>query len=472
MKNNKIMSTLVVLTLLLSSMLVMTTYDVSIVDTAKGTKEDSGTIPVTYILTNNGKVNQSSNLTCGEWVTWAFPSNEFTAGDDYVVKVWNGTTSAGWVQLDVANEEVDEYGNLYINFRVPGWHELSQNPLSNNGTTGWDIRLFEDKSTDVPTQYSTSIAIGNLYYTEMYYKGDMIDHLTYNSSYSQADFQVKIYNWTGIKLELQDDTGDEDFNCTLLKGDFTEEESKDNVNDGSWEVGFQINENDIEFDGNSNPEGEVFYWLLLKNYDDNTLLSNISVPVLLNMTCNYPSNAKWGETININGYILDGNGVGIPSYDFSVYAPNTAGGYDKVYYDDTDFSGYYGASVDTGSLKTACAGTWFVGTYKADDSVPRVNMTDDAPHIPGFIPYASFEVANREDVTVKIENDDDFTTGFDQTINISVENESWMDDFEYRNMYVHVTGISGYNETTGWEYDEDDIVQVAQGCTSYDTDNE
>ncbi|MBS3802148.1 MAG: hypothetical protein KGY65_05295, partial [Candidatus Thermoplasmatota archaeon] len=119
------MSTLVVLTLLLSSMLVMTTYDISMIDTAKGTKEDSGTIPVTYVLTNNGTVNQSSNLTSGEWVTWAFPSNEFTAGDDYVVKVWNNTGE--FVSLKCDHEEVDNYGNLYIKFRVPGWSEIDAN---------------------------------------------------------------------------------------------------------------------------------------------------------------------------------------------------------------------------------------------------------------------------------------------------------------------------------------------------------
>ena len=475
MKNNKIMSTLVVLTMILSSLVVMNAYDIGIVETAKGTLETSGSGPVNYILSNNGMVNRSSNLTCGELVTWAFPSNEFTKGDDYVVKVFRNGTGVGFYSLDCENEEVDDYGNLYIQFRVPGWTELGRNPLNNNGTgiyngTGiWNITLFKDAATDVATSYSTNITIGNLYYTEMYYKGEMIDHLTYNWSYSQADFQVKIYNWTGSKLELQDGSGDEDFNCTIFKGDLSVEEASTNVGDGTWEVGFQINEDDVTI-----PDYEVFYWLNITNYDENNFLTNVSIPVLLNMTCNYPSDAEWGDRIDINGYIKDGNGDGISSYDFRVYAPNNAGGYTRVAYDDTDYSGYYSAQIYTGSGYTACAGTWFVGTYDSDDNPPRVNMTDDAPHIPGFIPYASFEVSPRDDVTVAIENNDDIITGFNQTINISVKNESWMDDLEYQNMYVFITGLNAWNQTTEWEYDDEDIVQVIDGssCSPYVPSNE
>ncbi|RLC75615.1 MAG: hypothetical protein DRI61_14605, partial [Chloroflexi bacterium] len=125
---NKIMSMLVVLTMILTSFMVMNTLDVGIVDTAKGTRDiDITASGVRYILTNDGTVNQSSNLTCGEWITWVFPRNDFTNGDDYIVKVWNGTDL---VNLVVDDEEVDDYGNLYIKFRVPGWHELSTDPLT------------------------------------------------------------------------------------------------------------------------------------------------------------------------------------------------------------------------------------------------------------------------------------------------------------------------------------------------------
>lgn len=445
----KIMSALVVLTMLLASVMVMTTFDVGVVDTARGTIETEygPSSTVYYLLSNNGMVNPSSNLTCGETLTWAFPGNDFDKGDDYIVKVHNGT---GWVNLDVSNEEVDDYGNLYIQFVVPGWPELDQSPL---GT--WQISLWEDLATDTIVQDSwTNITIGNLYYTRMYYQGTEISHLIYNTSYSQADFEFRLYNWSGSKLELQDDTGDEDFDCTLLKGDFSEEESSSNVADGTWEVGFQINEDDAY------PDYEVFYWLVLTAVGGSTELSNISIPVKLNMTCTYPTDATWGDTIDIYGYVLDGNGDGIAGYDFRVYAPNNAGSYTLVYYDDTDFSGYYGASIATGSLEQACAGTWVVGTYKTAGA-PRPVMTDMAPYVAGFIPYASFNVQSRDDVTVAIENTDDLITGFIQTINVSVKNETWMDNLEYQNMNIHVAEIAGYNETTGWEYSDDDIVQVA-----------
>ncbi len=411
-------------------------------------------------------VNQSSNLTCGEWVTWAFPGNEFTKGDDYGVKVWNDTGAAGLVELVVDNEEVDDYGNLYIKFRVPGWHELSQNPI---GT--WNISLFKDNSTEPLTGYETDIAIGNLYDVWFEYGGGEVDHLLYGKAY--GGFEIHVRNWTGTNWD--DDFSTTDLDAVLYHQDgSTEEESVSNFDNVGTLPNFLINDSDVPAD-----DKEVFWWVNV-TYDvdndgnqDPAYTSNVSLPVLLNMTFDVSSDVTWGDTVEINnGHLEDGAGDGMDSYGIAVYAPCN-GGYTPAKVGTTAYDGTFSYDISTGSDYPLSAGTWFIGTWNSDDSVPRVNTTDNAPHIPGFITYSSFEVAPRDDVTVRIENNDDFTTGFNQTVNISVKNESWMSSVnkEYQHMYIHVTGLPSYNVTTG-EYDEDDIVQVVHGCTSYDTDNE
>jgi len=439
---NKTMSMLVVLTMVLAGFMVMNTYDIGIVETAKGTKE----VTVHYILSNNGMVNQSSNLTCGEWVTWAFPGNEFTKGDDYIVKVWNGS---GLVNLVVDNEEVDNYGNLYIKFRVPGWYELDGNPLGTH-----NISLWKDESTDVLVSWAeTDITIGNLYDVWFEYGGEKVDYLLYGKDYS--GFEIHVQNWTGTNLD--DDFSTTDLDAVLYHQDGLTEESVSDFDNVGTLPNFLVNDSDI-----SDPNKEVFWWVNVTYNDDPAYTSNVSLPVLLNMTFDVSSDTTWGDTVEINyGHLEDGAGDGMDSYGIRVYAPCN-GSYTLAKGSTTAYDGTFSYDISTGSDYSLSAGTWFIGTWNDDDSVPRVNTTDDAPHIPGFITYSSFEVAPRDDVTVRIENDDDLTTGFDQTVNISVKNESWMENKEYENMYVHVTGLTSYNATTG-EYDKDDIVQVIDG---------
>ena len=479
MKNNKIMSTLVVLTLVLSGMMVMNTYDVGIVDTAKATRliEHSGGV----ILSNDGTVNQSSNLTCGEELTWHFNSGNFTEDDDYIVKVWNGTH---YRPLVVDNEVVDSYGDLAITFHVPGWDELAKNPIANNATGAaganslsngsWNISLFEDASTDVRLNWTnTTIHIGNLYDVSFEYGGEEIDHLIYGATYSGLEVHVK--NWTGSNWD--DDFSTSDLDANLFKQDGSEELNNpltdfDNV--GSFEP-FQITPSDV-----SSTNKEVYYWVNV-TYDLNDvnddfgsgLYSNVSLPVLLNMSFDVSSDITWGETIEINnGWVLNGTNDGLDNYGIRVYAP-CEGGYTYAKSGSTAFDGSFSYDINTGSEYAYSAGTWYVGTYSSDDSSPRVNMTDEPPYMPGFIPYGSFVVHTREDVSVDVENTDDIIVGFNQTINVSVQNESWMENYEFKNMMIHVTGLEAWNQSlasNGVEFTDDDIVPVDATMTKDDDD--
>jgi hypothetical protein len=66
------------------------------------------------------------------------------------------------------------------------------------------------------------------------------------------------------------------------------------------------------------------------------------------------------------------------------------------------------------------------------------------PYINGFIPYYSFDVDTKTNARVTVENADDLTKGFSQSVNVSVRNESWMKYDEFENMIIHVTGIKGW----------------------------
>jgi hypothetical protein len=92
------------------------------------------------------------------------------------------------------------------------------------------------------------------------------------------------------------------------------------------------------------------------------------------------------------------------------------------------------------------------------------------PYLANFIPYAYFVVDTKDDARVEVENTDDIVVDFNQTINVSVYNSSWMENEEYRNMLIHITGLAAWNESTNTEYTEDDVVLVDSTLTGYDDD--
>jgi hypothetical protein len=458
MKNNKIMSTLVVLTLLLSGMVMLyTTTDFTFVDSVGAT---------TTSLIKDGTELQEKNLTCGELVTIEVNDNGLNAAEEYTAKVWkNGT---GWIELE--DGDADDYGNIEIEFNVPSYDDLGVNPVKNNSELNvsaghlspgqWNIRLFDESGTEVGSNHT--INIGNMFDVRFYDSNDdEIDYVVYNTTYEP--FYIRIYNWTSSGWDLQDD---DTFNVEIFDPDSTSLDDK-TVTTGVWDWDFMRSDNNYN-SGSDNLEN--YYWV---NASINSnWYSNVSLPVKVNMTATVSSDLEWGDEVSISGYVRDGQDDGVPSYDLRVYAP-VDGGYDVVESTfDTYSSGRYSFSVQTGSDETGNAGTWYVGTYNADDASPRLNMTYEPPYIPGFIPYHSFEVGTKDDARVNLEMDDDIIAGFNQTINVSVYNSSWMDVYEYQEMSIHVTGVPNYNWTTGETYDEDDIIQIDPSAISWSVDED
>jgi len=443
MKKSKILSTVVAIFMLMSAVVV-----VAGVENVK--------------LSKNGlESNASFRLTCGELIKFEVKNNSLNASERYYPKVWNGTHwRALYTDDDKTYSTTDKYGDFSAYIHVPGWTELAKDPLSNAGDTDllngrYNISLFDDDGTQV-AWINVTIAIGNLIDVRMKLGSTYVDNLVYDTYYSNLTFEFR--NWTGNGGWEDDDTG-ETFNVSLLKPDWTVEESGTNIGADAWAPHFGINESDY-----STGNLERYYWLNLTNYADGSFFSNISIPVKLVMDdLTYPSSITWGDTFTITGDLTDGSGDDF-SYEYvRVYAP-TNGGYEMVKSDDTYSDGEFDFTIETGSGHTGNAGTWYIGTYKADDSYPRINETD-VLDIPGFIAYDSFTVKTYDTVDVKIQSTD-IISGFNQTFNISVYNESIMENDEYKNMKIHVTGLEGYwdmdRDGTPEEYDADDIVEMTE----------
>ena len=67
-------------------------------------------------LSRNGSVIP---LICGEIITLEVTDNSLIPDEDYSVEVWNGTA---WIELE--NGDADRYGDISLDFHVPGWDEF------------------------------------------------------------------------------------------------------------------------------------------------------------------------------------------------------------------------------------------------------------------------------------------------------------------------------------------------------------
>ena len=484
MKINRMLSMLVVLVLVLSALMVTTVV-------ADRYVELDGNGWALGILSNNGFGSQARNLTCGEIITLEITDNSLDKNTNYRVGVWNGTD---WRLLTTSgNRRSDDYGDLSISFRVPGWDDLgndtiSIDPVMDNGTYyagmdtagQWNISLFYNNFTgdrddyhpsqQVYTTLNATIKIGNYYYLEFYAGGEKVDHLIYNQYYS--DFYVKIFNWTSSGLvQAKDDATLYTFDVTMHNYS-TDDGSTFPYTIDAGVVGGVTNSKELLIDDNivTTSDKEKTFWIHVEHSTDPTLYSNISLPVLLDLTLpSPPTSKKWGDTISVSGAVLDGAGTGMKSYDVYLYSP-ASGGFILADSDTTSpmtTTGSYSISnVETGPGKGLSAGTWYVGTYKTG-ATGRVDMSYQEPYIAGFIPYHSFEVGSKDTAKVTVRNADDIVEGFTQTINISVDNATWMYDatngvYYYQNMNVHITGIKGWDGTTA--YDRTDKVCVLNGA--------
>jgi hypothetical protein len=473
MKGSKILATIVAIAMVMSTIVVLS--DVSEATRNITTENNYNAV----VLSNDGSGNQWDKLTCGELITLYVNNNSLIPGEDYGVKVWNGST---WRRCyDVSStDEADEYGDLAIQFHVPGWNELQHNPILDNGTMlddyngnnltagQWNVSLFTEDvgGTQLWSGLNITINIGNCYdvfFTLNQSQGinNAIDKILWGK---QHTFWAHVRNWTG---------------ANGWENDYDETDGVGNwdisVKDPNWASvsGFPVD----KVGGNQQKivvnawlsDKEYYYWVKVSNDATPTLLSNVTLPVKLDFEATIPSNIEWGDSFTIDGSVNNASagGSGINGYEIAVFAPTASGnngGWTQYSSTTTALAdGSFAININTGPDKGYCAGTWYLGTY--DTSPGEIDEADMPPYIDDFIPYYSFTVGTEDDkLNVKVENTDDIITGFTQTINVSIKNESFMEGSttdsidEFKNMHIHVTGLAGWDGTT--EYDDDDIVEL------------
>lgn len=387
------------------------------------------------------EASKTDDLTCGEkiWVN----ASELTSDVRYYLFVGNETDDWG---DNVGDERADDDGEISLEINVP-----YRNPLG-----GYNLSLHSSATPTVATQNGSNMTlwINNTFKLQYKVGGDFLKHALYNYTYEYPDpFYIYIYNWTGSKYELYEESVDIDLK--LPDGALDLEKT---TSTGMWDI-------DYTFDSTVDaPNLETYYLIWINDTNDVDELSRVKFPVKLDVTVELPSDVDWGDTVTISGYVKDGNGDGVGGYTVKLYSP-TESGYIEMDSATTFSSGRYSLSraTDDGS-----AGTWYVGTFDAAGT-PRVDTPDKfVASANGFIPYHSIDVAPDDSLDVAVDSPDELVSGFNQTLNITVKN-SWDDDY-YEDMIIHVTGL----ETTfsGGYYDDDDIIVVHDTGADWTTEND
>ena len=408
----------------------------------------------------DGDTWRSRGLTCGDELTYKVTDRSLDPETDYILQLDNGTD---WIEIE--DGESTENGDLYIEFNAPGWADLDPD-YNVDPIAVWDLRLWNDDADAVEVGYEAQIHIDNLYNIKVKYDGDWLDSLVYNTTYTPV--YIYFYNWSGSEYRLADDM---EFDLEILQPDgATTLADYDDLTTGIWNL--CITDDDLDF---QNGEGNLEYYLPV-TVDDGSHMTVTAIPVLLAVTADYPSDAEWGDTITVTGYVKDGHGTGVGGYDVALYSP-VDGGYAQAQSATTYSTGRFSMSVETGyESDTWSAGTWYVGTVYPG-GLNRVDETDNfewpVDTAEEFIRYNWFDVAPDDNVDIEIESPDEIIDGFEQEINVSCEwnHEAFDGDDEDAiegDAWVHFTGLNCYYD--GVEYSDDDIVVIDHTDLNADED--
>ena len=332
------------------------------------------------------------------------------------------------------DKKADDSGEVEMEINVPYRDTLAT----------YEICLMNDTWANNGSNVSGSpvdVDITSTYKVRYKSGGEYLDYVLLAKEYYWPDYlEISVWNWTGAKYVIFDE-GQVDI--TLYDPTGISNESWDQTSTGYWNL-------DYVFDFDDADHYENNYWVEVL-YDAGHSAYQ-PLPVKLNMTATLPTDAEWGDTITVEGYLYNGTGV-VSGYDVVLLAPS------GDTYVEADKAATYGsgrysliAPSDEGG---ASAGTWYVGTW--DNGPYRIDETDIVDWA-GFINYYSFEVKTLDNAKVTLESPDEVITGFNQSLNVSVYNTSWDDNYYFDDMWIHFTGLE--MEWMGDTYDEDEIVVI------------
>ena len=389
-------------------------------------------------------VSKTTGLTCGEKI-WVNVTDETLEPEwDYWV-AFEDAIGSGTFE-NVTDGVSDEDGNISVEVEIP-YRALPGD---------YDIRLVNKSDTgDFWADTLTISSVYNVIYS-VDTLGNEVDHVLYNGSYWSGElgnFWIKVENMSGaygeeVKVSVYEPDG-------ILLDD-------DNTSDG--DLFFELLFDYMETAPVENYE--TAYYVTVE--EGGTEMANHTLPVKLDVTLETTlSDQVWGDnTVTATVRVKDGAGNIIPGYQYmELYSPWGS----FISMDQEETNSNTGRATLSAVLNDGSAGRWYIGST-VSGATYRIDETDDL-NIPDFIQYFSFDVLTDDSANVRVVDPDEIVTGFDQTLNVSVYNDSDWTGTPFDKMWIHVTGLECYFGST--EYDEDDIINVADsgGLTGYSSND-
>jgi hypothetical protein len=381
------------------------------------------------------EISKTTGVTCGEKIWVNVTDESLDSEQEYWVAIekTNGTGDF----INITDGESDEKGNIEVEVEVPyrSIPETYAIRLVNKS----DTADFQAGTITIKSVYNLIYSVGTL--------GNTVDHVLYNGSY-----------WTGelgnfwIQIENMSDTHDEEVKVTVYEPNGAiADAASDNCSDG--DVFFEILFDYME----TTPDNyETEYYVIVEEGSPGVVMANHTLPVKLDVELETTLNDQvWSDnTVTATVRVKDGAGNIIPDYQYmELYSP--WGSYNLMDQEETNPN--TGRATLSAVLDDGAAGRWWIGSRVTGASY-RIDETDEL-NIPDFVRYYHFDVLTDDSAKVRIVDPDEIVTGFMQTLNISVYNDSSWTGTPFDEMNLHVTGLECTFE--GTLYEEDEVVTVA-----------
>ena len=374
-------------------------------------------------------VSKTTGLTCGEKIWVNVSDHDLDPDTDYWVAFED---EIGGFE-NVTDGTSDEDGNISVEVEIP-YRALPGD---------YNIRLVN--KSDISDVYDTDTLTISSVYNVIYSVGTLgneVDYVLYNGSYWDGE----LGNFW-LQVENMSDAYDEEVKVSVYEPDGTLLDD-DNTSDG--DLFFELL---FDYMDTSPDNYETAYYVTVE--EGGVEMANHTLPVKLDVTLETTLSDKvWGDnTVTATVRVKDGAGNIIPSYQYmELYSP---WGSSYTLMDQEATNSNTGRATLSAVTNDGSAGRWYIGSRNSGDN--RIDETDDLD-IADFIQYFSFDVLTDDSAQVRVVDPDEIVTGFDQTLNVSVYNDSDWTGTPFDEMIIHVTGLECYFDST--EYDEDDIITV------------
>jgi surface glycoprotein (TIGR04207 family) len=385
-------------------------------------------------------------------------SGTAAAANNLTVTVTPATNNAVGDTVTAEIDNVDP-GNSVTFEHVYNGEVVNETTKTNTGgsLTSLTAEFSAAKSGEIQALQGGSVIESDTYTVDNYQVNVLTDVLHGTTSDVRGEIvaydgtEKILANDTNIDYELYDTGGTSIASGDTDNGEFLITRTFDN------EPG-----DDLDYPSDANSDGEPSYEVYVQEDPSDTNPgagptdndgSDI-VNVRLDVTASTDSGVEFGDTSDVTGSILDGNGDGVPNYKFAVRDtesdPADDSGIVKERSSTTANNGAFGFTMVFND-----AGPWAYGTDVGGDSASP-NQDDD------FVQYGTFTVETAQagvSITGDVGNQQSFQSGY--TVEVTDQDGNSLDLSGSGNYdgYVAITGEFEVN-SPGTYADDDDVIET------------